>query len=110
MPMVDIASRKTAAARVPKPNISVYESARVSRPPGPRALLAQIPDADEGLLATAIATNRMPTKSSPLPKNTVAKNRSSRSPDLVADDRDEPQEHDPGERRQVEPADDPCRS
>ncbi len=26
-------------------------------------------------------------------------------PDLVTDDRDEPQEHDPGERRQVQPAD-----
>ena len=53
-------------------------------------------------MTTAVAANRIATNSSPLPKKTVAKKRSSRSPYLVADYRHEPKEHDAREGQQVQ--------
>ena len=44
----------------------------------------------------------MATKSRPLPRKTVAKNRSSCVADPIADHADEPQEGDPGERHDVD--------
>ena len=102
-----MASRKTAAARVANANSSAYDSARVtstSRPTVRR--LAKVADTDDRPAGDSGRGEQDGHEEQSAAEEDGREEAVLALTDLVPDDSDEPQEHDPGERRQVQPADD----
>jgi hypothetical protein len=102
--MVTVVRVKTAAIRIEstfsRRSVTLRPSPRVSGPGGPegREVSVNSPPA-LAAAANSMAANSMATNSRPLPKNTVAKYRSSRWPIRSPEHADEPQGNDPGQRR-----------
>ena len=105
--MVPSEMRKTAAARVEKAKSTVYESARawpISSADGASEL--QVADPDHGRARRGGRDEGQGHEEEAAAEEDGGEEAVLALADLVADHGDEPQEHDAGERRQVEPAHD----
>ena len=101
-----MASRKTAAARVAEgEQQGVRERAGDLDLAGRWRRLAQVADADDRPARDGHRGEQDGHEEQAAAEEDGREEAVLALPDLVADDRDEPQEHDPGERRQVQPAD-----